>query len=175
MPSRLDAYLRSQTTSAIDSAAKDNDFVTTAFLGLVLSIVIWWAMMQAIVWSWTRRVSVAASRNVDVDSLDLRPITVAAIARRHPLGWTVALAVFFTILAISNFPLWQRLGLTGVLAIIYGSTWLAKSEPGEQAESEGFARKVGSNLWYWVLAVGEWVGYFGAIVFATELLVQVLD
>jgi hypothetical protein len=86
----------------------------------------------------------------------------------------VGFALFFIVLALFNFPLWQRLCIAGALAIVFGSTWLAQSEQGGLAEAAPRLRRMGDSIWYWFLAVGDWLGYLGILCFATELLVKAL-
>jgi hypothetical protein len=71
------------------------------------------------VWSSSRRVKAAEDREVAVDAHLSFP-TATEILRRHSVEWAIGFAVFFVILAITDFPFWQRLGIAGVPAIAFG-------------------------------------------------------
>jgi hypothetical protein len=88
------------------------------------------------------------------------------------MEWAIGFAIFFGILAITDFPFWERLGIAGVLAIAFGSMWLAQSEPGKAVEATPPIYRIGSNIWYWLLAVGDWFGFLAVLCFATEVLVR---
>lgn len=113
----------------------------------------------------------AESRGIEVDA----PLSfpgAAEIARRHSLEWAIGFAIFFIILAIAAFPFWQRLGIAGVLAIAFGSMWLTQSEPGSSSEEVPPIHRLGSNAWYWLLAVADWLGFLSVLCFATEVVVR---
>lgn len=146
----------------------------SALIGSIGSLLLWFAAMQAITWSWGHRLDAATQRGISIDSPALGSISVTKLIRGHTIGWTIGFLVLFTILAITDFPLWQRLGIAGVLSLIYGSMWFSQSEPGGAAEAEPLIRRVGSNTWYWLLAVTEWLGYLGLLCFITDLFINVL-
>jgi len=141
--------------------------------GLLASVVVWWASVQGIVWSWRRRVNVAAEEGIVADEYLATP-TVAEVMLRRSIGWTFGFLIFFVLLAVTNFPFWQRLSIAGVLAIVYGSIWLSQSDRGGAARAAPFLRRGGSDAWYWLLAVGEWLGYLGVLCFASELVIAAL-
>jgi hypothetical protein len=82
----------------------------------------------------------------------------------------------FLVMGLSSFPLWQRLGIAGMLVIIYGlsrirrgeTQWIAKNDPDQVA----MFGKTADRIWYRLLAIGEWAGYLCALVFAAELVSQ---
>jgi hypothetical protein len=142
-------------------------------LGLLVSAVIWWVAVQGIVWSWGRRVNVAVDSGVPIDKPLATP-TVAEVMFRRSFGWTFGFVILFVVLAVTDFPSWQRLGIAGTLAIVYGSIWLSQSDRGGAAEAAPFLQRSGSNLWYWLLAVGEWLGYLGVLYFASAVVIAIL-
>lgn len=141
------------------------------FLGLVGSALLYLAAIYGIEWSSLRRVRGGDGSGIAVDAPMSFP-TAQEILRRHSVEWAVGFALFFVLLAIADFPLWQRLGVAGVLAIAFGSMWLSQSEPGSAAEAAPSFQRMGSNIWYWLLAVFDWLGFLGVLCFATELLVR---
>ena len=142
-------------------------------LGLLASVILYLSAIYGIVWSSSQRVRAAEGRGIEIDARLSFP-TAAKILRRHAVEWTIGYAVFFIILAIANFPFWQRLGIAGVLAVVFGSTWLAQSEPGSAAEAAPPIRRMGSNIWYWLLAVADWLGFLSVLCFATEALIRIV-
>jgi hypothetical protein len=143
-------------------------------LGLVAAIAIWAGTMRVLVWSMNKQVSVVLASGLPVEDR-YRHITLRKVARYHPLGWTVAILVFFVLLKLAAFPLWQLLGYAGLLSLVYGtyavargeSEWIGKDDP-ERVALFGPLRDA---LWYRVLMVMEWVAYLAAIVFSADLLV----
>jgi hypothetical protein len=79
---------------------------------------------------------------------------------------------------LSDFPPWQSLGTALFLAVIYGLSqtrrnekqWIAKAE----AQKVVLFGKMRDRLWYRMLAIAEWAGYLCVIVFATDLVGQVI-
>ncbi len=147
--------------------------MTLTLLGLLVSAVIWWVTAQGIVWSWGRRINVAAANGVLTDKRLATP-TVAEVMFRRSIGWTVGFMFLFVLLTVTDFPSWQRLGIAGTLAIVYGSIWLSQSDRGGAAEAAPFLQRSGSDVWYWLLAVGEWMGYLGVLYFASEVVIAIL-
>lgn len=145
-----------------------------AILGLLTSAVLYLVAIYGIVWSSSLRVNRAEDRGAVVDAQLSFP-GVEEIVRRHTLEWLIGFALFFTVLALANFPLWQRLGMAGALAVAFGSMWLSQSEPGSAARELPPLRRMGSSVWYWLLAVGDWLGFLGMICFGTDLLVRILE
>lgn len=144
-----------------------------ALLGLIGSLLLWYVAMRAVVWSWSRRLDMAPTTD-QLTSETLRPPTIGAIVRGHTLGWTVGFTVMFVLLILADFPLGQRIGMSAVLALFFGSVWLSQSAAGEVAEVKSLAHRGSSNVWYWLVAVGDWLGFLLALCFATELVAEVL-
>jgi hypothetical protein len=140
--------------------------------GLLIALFLWIGAMSGIVWSWNRHVPLVVEAGFDVKK-EHRHIDLARVARRHTLGWTAFFSVLFLALALSSFPLWQRVGFAVVLSVIYGLSRIKRGEANRLGKDEpnrvamfGVTR---DRLWYRVLAIGDWAGYLIAIVFATEL------
>jgi hypothetical protein len=142
-------------------------------IGLLVSAVVWWVAVQGIVWSWGRRINVAADSGILTDKRLATP-TVAEVMLRRSSGWTFGFLILFVLLALADFPFWQRLGIAGALAVVYGSIWLSQSDRGSAAEVSPALQRSGSDVWYWLLAVGEWLGYLGVLCFASEAVIAIL-
>lgn len=145
-----------------------------ALLGLLASIALYLAAIYGITWSWSLRYRAAESHGVQIDASPIRFPTGSEIWHRHSVEWTIGFTIFFVILTIFDFPLWQQLCITGALAIVFGSAWLAQSESGGLAEEAPRFRRLGSSVWYWLLGVGDWLGYLGVICFAIAVLASIL-
>jgi hypothetical protein len=91
-----------------------------AVADLFIALLVWVGVMWVITWSWDRHVQVYLAAGVVVPE-DQRS-TIKRRAQRHTLGWTAFFVGFFLVLALSDFPLWQRLGIAAVLSIYYGVT-----------------------------------------------------
>lgn len=141
-------------------------------LGLFISLAIWLGAIQSIVWSWNKHALIVASAGLEV-GIDDRHISSANVIRLHTIGWTLGLFVFFLVMALTSFPLWQCLGLAIILSVIYGVSrikqgeehWIGKDDPGRVAL---FGQTI-DRIWYRALAIGEWAGYLCSIVFASQL------
>jgi hypothetical protein len=142
-------------------------------LGLLASVGLYLIAIYGIAWSSSRRIKAAENYGATVDAQLSFP-SATEIFRRHSVEWAIGFAILFVILAVADFPFWQRLGIAGVLAIVFGSMWLAQSEPGEAAEAAPSIHGTGSNIWYWLLAVGDWFGFLAVLCFATEVLARAL-
>jgi hypothetical protein len=147
-------------------------------IGLLIALVAWMVVMRAIAWSWNKHASVIADGGLHVAESD-QHMTVARIARRHTVGWTLALLGFFVLLGLAEFPLWQQLALAGILAVVYGtssikrgeSEWAGKDEPDRVA----LFGRIRDAIWYRVLAASEWAAYLVGLVFVGSLLVSIFD
>lgn len=147
-------------------------------IALLIALVAWMAVMRTIAWSWNKHASVIADGGLHVAESDQR-MTMARIARRHTVGWTLTLFGFFVLLGLAEFPLWQQLALAGILAVIYGtssikrgeSEWAGRDEPDRMA----LFGRVRDAIWYRALAASEWAAYLVALVFVGNLLVGVFD
>lgn len=139
-------------------------------LGLLASVALYLVAIYGIAWSSSRRAIAAEDRGIEVDAPLPFP-TATEIVKRHSVNWAIGFALFFVALAIADFPFWQRLGIAGVLALAFGSMWLAQSEPGSSSTEGSSIRRLGSNAWYWLLAVADWFGFLSVLCFATEVLI----
>jgi hypothetical protein len=144
-----------------------------ACFGLLASAALYLLAIYGILWSSLRRTKVAADRGIEVDAPQGFP-SVMAIVRRHSVEWAVGFLLVFIILSIADFSLWEQWGIAVVLAIVFGSMWLSQSEPGGTAEETPFLLRVGSSIWYWSLAVGDWLGFLGILCFASAILVRAI-
>lgn len=148
-----------------------------SIVGLALAFSLWIGAMEGIVWSRHRSVPIIMAAGFDVKKRDQR-ISIARVARRHTLGWTAFFVMFFLILALTSFPLWQRLGFAAILSIIYGLSGVSRGEKhtigNDEPHRVAMFGPVRDRIWYRILAIAEWVGYLGSLVFATQLVFQVL-
>jgi hypothetical protein len=141
-------------------------------LGLIVAIAIWVGAMRVLMWSMNKQVSVVIGSGLPVEDR-YRHITLRRVASYHTLGWTVAILVFFVLLELTAFPLWQMLGFAGLLALVYGtsavargeSEWIGKDDP----ERVALFGRLRDAVWYRVLMVIEWAAYLASIVFMADL------
>jgi hypothetical protein len=148
-------------------------------IGLGIALVLWCVALLAIAWSWERHLPIAIAAGAEIDET-LRQLTLAQVlwqnVRRHTLGWTAFFFIFFFLLALASFPAWQCLGIAVVLAIYYGSIrWRREAAGAAKAGSRG-ASLLGpskDDVWYGCLAVAEWCGYLGLIVFGSQIVAEV--
>ncbi|HEX5984854.1 MAG TPA: hypothetical protein VFY69_11665 [Solirubrobacterales bacterium] len=146
--------------------------------GLLISILSWIGVVRLIVWSYNRQ---AAALVVSDHSLDgqFQPLAMKDVMTYHTVGWTVAIFVFFVLLEMASFPLWQLLGFAGVLALVYGTSaisrgeteWVRKNNP---AAAPLFGRRR-DQVWYRVLMVAEWASYLAVIILTVHLLFSLSD
>jgi hypothetical protein len=147
-------------------------------VGLGAMLLLWLATLCILTWSWQRHLPVAIAAGIEVEG-DLRELTASQVicrnVQRHSWGWTTFFFGFFLLLDIADFPTWQRLGIAIVLSAYWGIIRVQQDEKGGQ---EGESRRdilfgpVKDQVWYRGLAVGEWLGYLGLIVFASQILVE---
>jgi hypothetical protein len=145
--------------------------------GILVAAILWMMAMWGITWTWNRHVPIVMAAGFEVEE-KYRRIDLKRVARRHTLGWTAFFVGLFLVMALSNFPLWQRLGIAVLLSVFYGLSrirrgevhWVGRSEPQRTA----MFGKVRDRIWYRILAVAEWTGYLCAIVFATDLVGQII-
>lgn len=143
--------------------------------GLLVAVVFWTTAMLGIVWSWNRHVPIVVAAGFHVDQQYQR-IGLREVSRRHTPGWTAFFVGMFLVMELSDFPLWQRLGIAVMLAVFYGlsrirrgeAQWVAKNEPG-LASMFGTFR---DRIWYRLLAIAEWTGYLCTIAFLTQIIGQ---
>jgi hypothetical protein len=144
--------------------------VILAAIGFLVCMALYLAAIYAIGWSARRR---AQTFEIAVESTSALPSPLE-IWHRHTVEWTILFSGFFFVLALASFPLWQCLGIAGLLALIFGSLWLSHSPPGPSQLDEPRFRRNLSGVWYWGLAVADWFGYLGSLCCFTALIVAVI-
>jgi hypothetical protein len=149
-----------------------------SIIGLGVMLLLWLATLRTLAWSWQRHIPVAIAAGIEVDG-EFRGLTSSQViwrnVQRHTWGWTAFFFGFFLLLDIADFPTWQRLGIAVVLSAYWGIIRVQQDEKGGQ-ESEPrrdiLFGPVKDQVWYRGLAVGEWFGYLGLIVFASQILAE---
>jgi hypothetical protein len=142
---------------------------------LLIALCLWFCAMAGIIWSWNRHVPIVVAAGVDVEK-DQQHINFGRIVRAHTLGWTAFFFGLFLVMALSEFPVWQRVGIAVMLSVIYGLSRIKRGETSRLGKGEpsrvAMFGELRDKLWYRILAITEWVGYFGVIIFATELVAR---
>lgn len=138
---------------------------------LFVALLAWVGVMWVIAWSWDRHVQVYLAAGVVVPA-DQRP-TIKKQAQRHTLGWTIFLVVFFLVLAVSAFPLWQLLGIAAVLSICYGVTRINREGAGRKRPRVSLFGETRDTFWYRGLAITEWMAFLASVAFAAQLVVEI--
>jgi hypothetical protein len=128
--------------------------------------------MKVVVLSWNRHMALMVAAGIDVDSSDLH-IGVRRVMSRHTIGWSFAIFVFFSLLVLADFPLWQRVALASLLAVAYGTSSIRRIEEqrleGDTPRGVPLFGNVRDAIWYRVLASCEWLGYLLALTFFADL------
>lgn len=145
-------------------------------LGLSVAVLLWLGVMQGIVWSYNRQASVAAVAGHLVEDR-YQHIALTDVIRYHTAGWTATFFVLFVLLELAAFPLWQLLGFSGVLALVYGNAAITRGESEWMGKNDSsavtlFGRRRDA-LWYRLLMVAEWAAYLALIVLTAHLVVSV--
>lgn len=146
-----------------------------SLLGLLLAILFWIGILWGIAWTWNRHVEVLLASGVQVDEAD-QHMTIKRVARYHTVGLAITFFIFFLVLGLATFPLWQLLGIAGCLSLYFGPSavarsedeWTSRHDPGDLA----LLGRQSDAIWYRVLMVLEWAFYLGIIVLAAYLLVE---
>jgi hypothetical protein len=142
-----------------------------------MALILWVGAMGAIVWSWNRHVPIVISAGFDVRP-NLQHIGLVDVLRRHTAGWTFFFVLWFFVLGISDFPLWQQLGIAALLAVVYGLSRIRRGEEnrigGNEPERVAMFGEVRDKVWYRALAIAEWAGYLSVIALATTLILKAL-
>lgn len=147
-----------------------------AFLGLVALGLFWVGALCALTWSWDRYLHRASAAGVEISSKhrELKLSTVLWLnVRSHTVGWSAFYFVFFVLLGLAGFPVWQRLGIGCVLALYYGSLRASRETGQQPGQPSLFSPRV-DRVWYFTILSAEWLGYFGVLVFAGQILVEVV-
>ena len=135
--------------------------------GLFLALALYLAAIYGILWS-------AGRRRIGADAMPAEPLRFPSyweILTRHSLEWLLGFFAFFLLLGIADFPLWQRLGLGAVFALVFGWAWFDQS--GRNRDDDAAPRhKAASNLWYWFLAFVDWLGFMWLLCFSSALVLE---
>lgn len=141
--------------------------------GLLLSLVLYLAAIYGIAWSASRRVREFEGPSVSARKSPEFP-RMHEIWVRHSVEWLVGFFVFFLILGLTDFPLWQRLGLGAVFALFLGSIWFDQSGRNPNKGLPRYRRGM-SNAWYLLLAVTDWLGFMWVLCFSSALAIEVIQ
>lgn len=146
-----------------------------AVAGLFVALFAWIGAMLGIVWTRKRHGPIVVAAGVDVRRED-RQTSVIRVARRHTAGWTALFVTVFLALALTGFPLWQRVLFALVLAVFYGLDRIRRGEANRIGRDEpsrvALFGETRDRVWYRLLAICEWGGYLVSLVFLTDLLAQ---
>jgi hypothetical protein len=93
--------------------------------------------------------------------------------RRHTAGWTAFYFLFFLALGLADLPVWQRLGVGCLLALYYGYLRASKETHQDRDRLPLFSPR-SDRLWYFTILSAEWLGYYGVLIFAGDLLLAVV-
>jgi hypothetical protein len=141
--------------------------------GFLTALALYLAAIYGIAWSASRRISEIEGRSVPIRHRLAFP-SVHEIWIRHSVEWLLGFFVFFLLLGLTEFPLWQRLGLGAVFALYFGSVWFDQSGRNTDKEVRRY-RRGASNVWYWLLAVADWLGFMWIVCFASALVIEVIQ
>lgn len=108
--------------------------------GLVGCAAVYLSAIYAFVWAGKRRIEWASSRGVALEPEPRFP-SALEIWKRHSVDMTVIYATFFLALAIAGFPLWQRVGIAGLTAMVFGSLWIASNSAAMRLDVSSPARR----------------------------------
>lgn len=147
----------------------------TAFLGLIALGLVWLGALYALGWSWDRYLNRALAADVEISSehRDLQFGTrVWSNVRSHTVGWSGFFFGFFLLLGLVGFPVWQRLGVGCLLALYYGYL-RASRETGKYRDQLSLFSPAADRVWYFIILSIEWLGYYGVLIFAGQLLIEV--
>jgi hypothetical protein len=144
-----------------------------SFVGLFACAVLYLGVIFAFVWAGKRRIAWASRRG---ESLGPEPKFPSAseIWKRHGVDMTVIYGLFFLVLAFAGFSIWQRVGIAGLAALVFGSFWIANSPGRIGLDVASRARRTASAAGYWCLSVADWFAYLGVLCFLTALVVELL-
>lgn len=141
-----------------------------AICGLLFSLALYLAAIYGLVWSASRRVRYLEAQGVSTDDRWKFP-SAREILIRHSGEWLLGFFVFFLLLGLADFPLWQRLGIGALAALYFGSIWFDQSGR-NMDERVSAGRRLASNVWYWLLAVADWLGFMWLLGFASALVLE---
>lgn len=139
--------------------------------GLIICATLYLGAIYAFVWVGKRRIAWASSRGVALGPEPNFP-SAFEIWTRHSIDMTVIYGIFFLVMGFAGFSLGQRVGLAGLVALVFGSFWVSNSPARIGLDVASPARRRASTFGYWCLSVADWFGYMGVLCFATALLVE---
>jgi hypothetical protein len=145
----------------------------TSIIGLIVCALLYLGAIAVFVRVGRRRIKWASREGVSLGPEPEFP-SAAEIWTRHSVEMTVIYGVFFVALAVADFPIWQRVGIAGLAALVFGSLWIANSPTPVGLDIATPRRRVASTAGYWCLAVADWFGYMGVLCFGTSLIVEAL-
>ena len=86
-------------------------------------------------------------------------------------GWTPLWLILFLALTLADFPVWQQLGIVGLLAVVFGcDTPGMPSVPGR-----GRFAVIRDRVWYVALVALGWMAFFACLVLAVQMLATIAD
>jgi hypothetical protein len=139
-------------------------------------LVLWIVSLGLLGWSWEKHVAkIPPLRRKPEDARVTRREVMWRHAKRHTWGWAIFFLSLFMLLAFGNFPLWERLLFVFALACYYGN--IRVRVKGNRAASGELAlfSPTRDELWYTGLAIAEWFGYLGLLVFAGQAMAYVFE
>jgi hypothetical protein len=142
-----------------------------SILGLLVSAALYLGAVYAFVWAGRRRIEWASRRGVLLGPAPAVPST-SELWNRHSVDMTIIYGVFFLALGIAGFSVWQRVGFAALVAIVFGSFWIANSPNRIGLEVASPVRRMASVVGYWCLSVADWFGYLCILCFATALIME---
>lgn len=145
----------------------------SSVIGLILCVAFYLSAIYGFVWIGNRRIQWASDHGVTLGPRPEFPSPIE-IWTRHSVEMTVIFGIFFVALGLSGFPLWQRVGIAGLIALVFGSFWISNSPTPIALDVASPARRMASTAGYWCLSVADWFGYVGVLCFGTALLLELL-
>lgn len=143
-------------------------------LGLVVCAALYFAAIYGFAWAGWWRITWVSWRRVSLDPGPKSPSSSEAVSR-YGVDIAIIYAIFFTLLALAGFTVWQRLGIAALGALFYGSLWIANSQGDVRLENASSARQMANSAGYWGLSVVGWLGYLGMLCFGSALIVEIFQ
>jgi hypothetical protein len=142
--------------------------------GLFICAALYLSAIYAFVWAGRRRIEWASTRGVALGPEPKFP-SVSEIWTRHSVDMTVIYGIFFLVLGLAGVSLWQRVGIAGLAALVFGSFWIANSPSRIGLDVASPTRRTASTVGYWFLSVADWLGYLGMLCFMAAVVVEVFS
>jgi len=144
-----------------------------SLVGLIACASLYLISIYGFVWMGKRRIERASRRGVALSPEPMFP-SAAEIWRRHSVDMTVIYGLFFGALGLADFTIWQRVGIAGLAALVFGSVWISNSSYRLNLGIASPARERAGAIGYWCLSIADWFGYLGILCFGTALIVEVI-